>query len=108
MILGGLSLIEAFFALLIMLPLYAVLIWSYFYPVESMLFGERWLYKDEPEFSDIAIGYTKLISIIGIFILTMILVSLIFNHFLISLLLVLGLLSFVLFGVLKLRSKLLE
>ena len=53
---------------IIIIPLYVVLIWSYFYPKKSLLWGKRWMYQEEPEISDGAIRYIKgasLISVVG-------------------------------------------
>jgi len=53
---------------IIIIPLYVVLIWSYFYPKQSLLWGKRWMYQEEPEISDGAIRYIKgasLISVVG-------------------------------------------
>ncbi|WP_205672174.1 hypothetical protein [Ammoniphilus sp. YIM 78166] len=89
-------------AVILLLPIYGVLIWSYFYPEESMLFfGKRWMYKEEPELSEDAISYTKFVSIIAIFIVTIILVSFIFDNPLVRLLLVLGLVSFIGYKLIK-------
>jgi hypothetical protein len=48
-----------FFTMVIMIPLYGLLILTYYYPEESMLFGKRWMYKAEPDISSSAIRYTK-------------------------------------------------
>jgi len=58
-----------------MVPLYAVLIWTYLFPEESLLWGRRWMYKEEPELSEGAIRYAKIASIIGIIFITIILIS---------------------------------
>lgn len=60
--------------IIITLPLYGVLIWSYFYPEESFLWGKRWMYSEEPEPSEDAIIFIKIKSIIGIILVTFILV----------------------------------
>lgn len=91
-----------------LIPIYGVLIWSYLNPESSMLFGQRWMYKEEPEFSKGAIAYTKFISLLGIFIVTFTFVVTLFEHFLIIPLFIVGLFSFVIFAVLKFRNKLLK
>lgn len=91
-----------------MIPLYAVLIWTYFYPEESMLFGQRWRYKEEPEFSDDAIRYTKFGAILGIFLITMVFALYIIDHFVIRLLIILGFVSYVIIGGYGLLKKYLE
>jgi hypothetical protein len=52
-----------FFTVVIMIPIYGFLIWTYYYPEESMFFGKRWMYKEEPELSSTAIRYTKFAAI---------------------------------------------
>ncbi|WP_409271674.1 hypothetical protein V1499_19070 [Neobacillus sp. SCS-31] len=59
-------------------PIYVLLIWTYFYPEESMLFGRRWMFKEEPEISEGAIRYTKISSIVALVVLTIILLITIF------------------------------
>lgn len=56
--------------ILISSPIYAILIWTYFNPKESMLLGGRWKYKEEPEISERAIKLTKIYSVISIIIIT--------------------------------------
>jgi len=46
------------------IPLYGVLIWSFFYPKESLLWGKRWMYQEDPETSAGAIRYIKVASLI--------------------------------------------
>lgn len=52
-----------FFTVIMMIPVYGTLLWTYFYPEESVLFGKRWMYKEEPEVSDSAITYAKFASL---------------------------------------------
>lgn len=66
--------IEFVLAFILSIPLYAFLIWSYFNPDDSLLLGERWKYKEEPELSDEAIKSMKVHSIIGFVVITLILV----------------------------------
>ncbi|MCC3356031.1 hypothetical protein [Bacillus sp. REN16] len=93
---------------ILMIPLYAVLIWTYFYPEESMLFGQRWMYKEDPEFSDDAIRYTKFGAIVGISLITMVFALSIIDHFVIRLLIILGFVSFVIIGGYRVLKKYLE
>ncbi|WNF35011.1 hypothetical protein RJD24_11020 [Bacillaceae bacterium IKA-2] len=99
---------ETIVTIIFLIPIYGLSILIYFYPEESMLFGQRWMYKEEPEFSEVAIGYTKLASVIVIFLTTIILVNAIFDNSFIILLIVLGLFFYIIYGVLKLRKKLLK
>ena len=64
--------IEIFLVFVLMSPLYGVLIWTYFCPEDSLLWGKRWMYKEEPELTEGAIRYTKIVSLISIVILTII------------------------------------
>ncbi|MFD1739441.1 hypothetical protein ACFSCX_23450 [Bacillus salitolerans] len=47
----------------VIIPLYAILLWTFFDPVESLLFGRRWKYKERPELSKEIIHYTKFASL---------------------------------------------
>ncbi|WP_205439692.1 hypothetical protein [Peribacillus alkalitolerans] len=57
------TIINVIISMIIMIPIYGVLLWTYFYPEESYLFGNRWMYKEEPEISRTAIRYAKFVSI---------------------------------------------
>ncbi|MFS0673533.1 hypothetical protein [Ornithinibacillus sp. 179-J 7C1 HS] len=48
--------------IIMLIPLYATLIWTYIEPEESLLFGKRWMYKEDPVPSTKAIRYTKFSS----------------------------------------------
>jgi hypothetical protein len=52
-----------FFTVILIIPVYGVLLWTYLDPEESILFGKRWMYKEEPEVSDAAIRYAKFASL---------------------------------------------
>ncbi|MDT8861158.1 hypothetical protein N0O92_13025 [Alkalihalobacillus sp. MEB130] len=97
-----------FLTIFFMIPIYGLLIWTYFYPEESMLLGQRWMYKEEPEFSEMAIGYTKFASGIGMFILTIALSSSFFNNPFVGLFFILGLFCYIIYGVYKLDKKILK
>lgn len=56
----------------LVIPIYGVLIWSYFDPEESLLWGKRWIYKEEPEISEGAICYTKMMFLVSMIVLTVI------------------------------------
>ncbi|WP_196121303.1 hypothetical protein [Anaerobacillus alkaliphilus] len=93
-----------------LIPLYIVLIWTYFNPEESMLYGQRWMYKEQPEFSKRAIKYTKFVSVNFIVLLTTFLIgSFFFDNYRFRLIFALGV--FVYIGYLiffKLRSEILK
>ncbi|MEK5184970.1 hypothetical protein [Solibacillus sp. FSL W7-1324] len=52
--------------------LYGVTIWTYLNPKESLLWGRRGLYKEEPEITERAIQNTKKKALITIIILPII------------------------------------
>lgn len=60
-------------------PLYAIFIWTYFYPREGLLWGRRWMYNEEPEFTEGAIRYTKISSAVGVVVLTIIMTVMLFR-----------------------------
>ena len=64
--------IEIFITFILMIPVYGLLIWAYLFPEESLLWGKRWMYKEEPELSEGAIRYTKVASMSSIVLLTII------------------------------------
>lgn len=70
--------VDIFIAIVFMIPLYGVLIWTYLCPEDSLLWGKRWMYKEEPELSEGAIRYTKVVSMVSIVFLTIILGVIIF------------------------------
>lgn len=70
---------ENILLIILMIPLYGSIIWTYFYPEESLLFGKRWMYKEEPEFSNAIIRYTKFTSMIGMIGLPIIVIGFIFD-----------------------------
>lgn len=72
---------EIILAFIIAIPLYGVLIWSYFCPEESLMWGKRGMFKEEPEVSDGAIRYTKVASLISLIVLTLIFVISMISQF---------------------------
>ncbi len=93
--------------LIIAAPIYIVLIWNYFNPREGMLFGQRWKYREEPNFTDEAMWFNRFASGIGLFFITIVLVSTIFKP-LYGILLLVGLFLYILYSILKLRRKVLD
>lgn len=73
--------LEIIVVFILTIPLYGVLIWSYFYPEESLLWGKRWMYKEEPEISDGAIRYIKVASLVSIIGLTLLFIILVLTQF---------------------------
>ena len=53
--------------LLLLIP-YGLIIWTYFKPKESLLWGRRGLYKEEPEITESAISKTKAKALVTIII----------------------------------------
>ena len=51
--------------LLLLIP-YVVIIWTYFNPKESLLWGRRGIYKEEPEINESAINNIKAKALITI------------------------------------------
>lgn len=68
-----------FVVFVFMIPMYGVLIWTYFCPEDSLLWGKRWMYKEEPEISNSAIRFAKVSSLTAIVVLTIIFGVLIFS-----------------------------
>lgn len=54
---------EIFLTIVFMFPLYGFLIWAYISPEDVLLFGQRWKYQEEPEFSSGVIRYIKFASV---------------------------------------------
>lgn len=80
---------EAFIIIVFMIPFYGMLLWVYFCPEESILFGRKWMYKEEPEITGEAIQYTKFTSITLMVGTAIVLISLIFENYFLRLSLVL-------------------
>jgi len=76
-----LKMFDTIVVIILAMPLYGVLIWSYFYPQESLLWGKRWMYKEEPEIADGAIRYIKVASFISIIGLTLVFIILVLTQF---------------------------
>lgn len=55
---------EIFITVILMIPVYALLIWTYIEPEESIMFGRRWRYEVEPEVSPSAVRYAKFSAVI--------------------------------------------
>ena len=53
-------------SILLLLILYGIIIWTYFYPKESLLWGRRGIYKEEPEITESAINNIKAKALITI------------------------------------------
>ncbi|MDM5249571.1 MULTISPECIES: hypothetical protein [unclassified Lysinibacillus] len=64
---------------ILMIPIYGLVIWSYYDPEESLLFGKRWMYKEEPELSNEVIRYTKFASMVLMIGLPIIVISFLFD-----------------------------
>jgi len=77
-----------FFTVVIMIPIYGLLIWAYKCPEDSILFGSRWMYKEEPELSRTAIRYTKFASITSMVGIPIVLLSIILEIYVLRLVMV--------------------
>ncbi|GEN84872.1 hypothetical protein SLU01_31840 [Sporosarcina luteola] len=67
---------ELIFFFIICIPVFLILIWQIYNPEDAVLWGKRWMYKEQPEVSDEAIKYTKIMSIIALIVLGFIFVVL--------------------------------
>lgn len=67
------------FIILIWVSMYGLVIWTYFKPKESILWGRRGLYKEEPEILERAIKNTKTKALITLLVYPI--VSIIFIFF---------------------------
>jgi len=92
---------ETIIMVILMIPIYVLLIWTYLYPEDSMLFGRRWMYEKYPEFSKEAISFTKFISVITMVGLTIALVSVLLDNYFLMFILILGLPTALILGVIK-------
>lgn len=90
-------------ALIFMIPLYGVLLWTYYFPEDSILFGKRWMHNEELEISKAAIRYTKFASMTTMVGLPIIILSFISKCTLLRLSIVLFFLVFIL-GALKIYT----
>ena len=59
--------------LLSLIP-YVITIWTYFKPKESLLWGKRGIYKEEPEITESAINNTKVKALITIIVYPIIMI----------------------------------
>lgn len=89
-----------FFSVVMLVPIYGLLIWTYLCPEESILFGSRWMYREEPEISRKAIRYTRFIAIASMIGIPLAVVSLILEIYVLRLVLVVIPIVMI-FGVLK-------
>ena len=69
------------FLVIFTFPIFGILIWSYLMPEDSILWGRRWMYKEEPEITEEAIRFRKISSLIGIFVIGLILIVSIIRMF---------------------------
>jgi hypothetical protein len=102
---GAICVAKTIFSIILLIFFYGAFIFTYFYPVESLLLGRRWQFKEEPRFSNGRILFTKYLSIIGIFVLTIISVRAIFDSYFLSNLLIIILIFYIIIRGYKLLSK---
>lgn len=50
---------ETIIFVIFLLPFYGIILWTYYFPEDSILAGKRWLYTEEPEIPKATIRYTK-------------------------------------------------
>ena len=56
---------------ILLIPLFTVLLWSYFNQKDSILWGKKWLYKEERKIPKGTIRYMKVTSLISVIVLTL-------------------------------------
>lgn len=81
-----------FLTIVFMIPIYGLLMWSYYCPEESILMGRKWMYKEEPDISNKGIRYTRFVSLTAMVALPIILITSFFVDFISVLALVIFLL----------------
>ncbi|MCM0623941.1 hypothetical protein M5J14_05315 [Lysinibacillus sp. OL1_EC] len=59
---------------IVIIIIYGILIWTYFNPEESLLWGKRGMYKEEPQLTESAIRNTKVKALISIIVITLIII----------------------------------
>ncbi|KAB3531875.1 hypothetical protein F8154_12440 [Alkaliphilus pronyensis] len=62
---------DVFLLVVFGVPVYGLLIWSYFEPEESYLLSRRWMFEEEPQLSQEAISFQKKSSLVAIIVLTL-------------------------------------
>lgn len=72
---------ELFLLIIFLIPIYGVLIWAYIDPVSSYLFGRRWMYKEDPKFSEETINIFKMVVMAVIVVITFMLILIIYQSF---------------------------
>jgi hypothetical protein len=50
---------DIYIVFVLFIPIFGMLFWSYHYPEDSLLWGKRWMFKEEPELTDIILLYTS-------------------------------------------------
>lgn len=74
--------LECFLVVILSIPLYAILVYQYFNPKESYLFGRRWMYKGrDVEVTDEFASFCKKSAIIAIIVTTIFLITMIYSIF---------------------------
>jgi hypothetical protein len=72
---------EVILLLILTIPLYRVLIWTYSNPKESIYWEKQWMYEEEEEISEGVIRYTKVTSMTSMVIMTTIIALIIISYF---------------------------
>ncbi|MFC4098897.1 hypothetical protein [Paenibacillus xanthanilyticus] len=65
---------QLIFIFMLMIPLFAVLVWTYLDPESSLKWGRRWMYEEEPEYSEGYLRYMKFASLAAIVFLAIVFV----------------------------------
>ena len=67
-----------FIIIVLSIPIYGLLIWTFIEPEESLMFGNRWRYNGTPKFSELQILLTKIGAIMGIIFMSLLIIIEIF------------------------------
>lgn len=72
---------EVILLLIVIIPLYRVLIWTYSNTKESIYWEKQWMYGEDDEISEGVIRYTKVIAMISMVIMTILIALMVIPYF---------------------------
>lgn len=82
---GSDYLAENIISIILLIPVYVLLVFSYLYPEESFMLGKRWQFSEEPHASEMAIQFIKYSSEFVLAVLTTIILLVLFSNVIIRL-----------------------
>ncbi|MED3553669.1 hypothetical protein [Cytobacillus praedii] len=94
---------ETIILVIFMIPLYGIMLWTYYFPEDSILAGKRRMYTEEPEISKAAIRYTKFAAMTTMVGLPVVLISFILKIYVLRLSIIIFFLMFIL-GAIKIYT----